>query len=231
MGKALRALVLAFVAAAIVFVPRAASADESRRWDTSDLWIGPEWRLGPSMHRTTLARTIEICRPYGKRCDHVTSVARSTLDGDRVDSAALDFGADVLGIGPLRLGLEMSLGAGDGPSARPHVVPAVVDGWAFSKGELDLGLRFRGDHWAAFTEITGGFINLNASVAGIKDASDLTAAGGGYVVGARAGAGVLVTQWLSAGAYAGAATGQVNDVSAGLRLELRMDALVHAIHR
>jgi hypothetical protein len=232
MVRAPRARLLAsLVAVAIFFVAHVASADESPRWDTSDLWAAAEWRFGSSVHQTTLARTIDICRPYGRSCDHVTSVPRSTFDGDRVESATADFGADVLALGPLRLGLDMSLGGGDGPSTRAHAVPGVVDGWIWSQGMVDLGLRFRGDRWAAFTDLTGGFITMNASVAGIKDASDLSANAGGYVVGARAGGGVLVTQWLSASLYASAATGQVNDVSAGLRLELRMDTLLHVAHR
>jgi hypothetical protein len=230
MISAPRALLVALFAFAVVFISRVASADESPRWDTSSLWIGPEWKLGGSMHHTTLARDIDICHPYSKQCTHVATVPRSALDGNQVDSGAVDFGANFVGIGPLRLGMEMSLGLGDGPSTRTHVVPAVVDGWVFSEGAVDLGLRFRGDRWAAFVELTGGFITLNANVAGIKDADSLVANGGGYFAGGRVGGGVLITEWLSASAYAGGAAGQVSDVSLGLRLELRMDPLFNREH-
>jgi hypothetical protein len=234
-----RALLVAITIALIGLVSRVASASEgstptdppppssSPRWDTSSLWIGPEWRLGASMHRTSLSPTLDVCRPYAKSCTHVTNVPRSALDGDHVDGTVADFGADVLGIGPLRLGIDLSVGTGDGPSTHAPSVPGVAGGWMWSQGGIDLGLRFRGDRWAAFTELTGGFITMNASVTGIKDADSLVANAGGYVVGARAGGGVLVTRWLSASAYVGGATGQVTDVSAGVRLEVRMDALVH----
>ncbi len=77
----------------------------------------PELHMGIDLHQTAMPGTLSLCTPAGRSaCPNVRTLGPGEYNAGTVTHAAFDSGFDLLGVGPLRFGVGIFVGFGDGPS-------------------------------------------------------------------------------------------------------------------
>jgi hypothetical protein len=203
--------------------------------DEANFWMIPSWRLSNALHRSTLPDELKLCQPVGKSCRALQTLGPGEYHRGPVWTTDIELGVEVIGLGPFRLGMELSAGWGTGPPGRasparpsqPGLAPP-ADGlgavttlssqWQRIAESLVFGLRVRGESWRAFVEAVPGFTNLETSLDGVSRRS-MVAIASAFTFGTRTGVELIANRWFSAGAFGGVGFGAITDVTAGVRLE------------
>lgn len=189
-------------------------------WDRTRSVLMPAWRLAMAFHRTAVPATLTLCKPRGRSCIEEGTVPSGS--GGAVHANTLELGSDLLGFGPIRAGFELSIGAGTGPSG-PFGTMARTGVWARGGANLLFGVRVRDRHWLGYAELLPGLSLVSSAVAEGPGADVRGVQVTALALGGRVGASLIITNAFSAGLFAGGAIGELPDLHAGIRLELRSD--------
>jgi hypothetical protein len=195
----------------------------------------PEFHSGLEVHSTTLVSGVSLCAPSGRyACPTVRSLGTSGFPRGTVTHGGLDAGFDFLGIGPLRLGVGVYAGFGGGPTGpiggdagAPGAGASASNTWRAVGASGIVSLRLAGDHWAGWVELMPGAMELMSDVSGSYPALRVDTTIG--MLSGRVGFTIPVTRLIAIGPSVSAATAfgdpAVVDVSGGVRLEVRLNAL------
>jgi hypothetical protein len=201
----------------------------------------PEFHGALEVHSTTLVSDMNLCTPTGRySCPSVRSLGTSGFPQGSVTHFGLDAGFDFLGVGPLRLGVGMYVGFGGGPNG-----PITGDAGAIGAGASTDGawraigvsgiiaLRFAGDKWAGFVEVSPTAMEMMSDVSGAYPALRVDTTIG--MLSGKAGFTVPVSRLIAVGPTFSVGTAfsdpVVADVSGGLRLEVRLNSIVEDAER
>lgn len=165
---------------------------------------------------------MSLCDPFRRGCTNYDTVSTRAWRGQTAWIPAFEVGADLLALGPLRAGFQLSLGLG--PTAVPAirvadrtVQPAVL---YRGSGELVLGLRGRLGSWVLFADFLPGFATIYTPTGVLHARRESRLTSQGFSVGGRAGASYYFSPSLAITTFAGASMGTAPGVHAGLAFQI-----------
>lgn len=166
---------------------------------------------------------MSLCDPLRRGCRDYDTVSTRAWRGQTAWVPSLEAAANLLALGPLRAGFQISFGIGGSDVPAIRVGDRSVHPGVFFRGagELLLGLRGGLGRWVLFADFLPGFATVYTYAIGVVHAgreSHLTSQG--LSVGGRAGAGYRFSRWTAVNLFAGGSMGAAPGVHAGLAFEL-----------
>lgn len=181
------------------------------------------FRGGITLHATRLPGAMSLCDPLRRGCRDYDTVSTRAWRGQTAWVPSLEAAANLLALGPLRAGFQISFGVGGSDVPAIRVGDRSVHPGVFFRGagELLLGLRGGLGRWVLFADFLPGFSTIYTYAIGVVHAgreSHLTSQG--LSVGGRAGAGYRFSRWTAVNLFAGGSMGAAPGVHAGLAFEI-----------
>ncbi|NOU32660.1 MAG: hypothetical protein HOO96_32550 [Polyangiaceae bacterium] len=207
---------LAASAGLLVALTSGPSAASSR----DGLQVG--FRAGVTLHATRLPGVMSLCDPLRRGCSDYDTVSTRVWRGQTAWIPSFEVGADLLALGPLRAGFQLSLGLGPNEVPALRVVDRTVQPSVFYRGsgELVLGLRGGRGRWRLFADFLPGFATIYTPTGILHAGRESRLASQGFSVGGRAGAGYHFSRWAAVNVFAGGSMGAAPGLHAGLAFEI-----------
>ena len=188
-------------------------------WDYTSTWA-PSLALAFFTRSMPTPREVGVCRPHGKTCSTVAPNA-GVDPGGALTSYVGALDVAFLSLGPLRLGLELDLGATDrGLTGWRAGAPFRTEQLLYAAGMGSLGLSFGFSTLGFRLEGLGGGGLRARSTATTADGQPLDAEHGFPVLEGRATASVWITPWISLGIAGGYGLGDMWHAGGVLRFAL-----------